>query len=120
MNGTGRGATYGSGRLRSALASGEFALAFVLMTAAVSLIRTLVLLDRVDAGYRARNIIAMSLSVPIRYAPDRLHAIWEAIQRDVVAIPGVRVASMTTAVPLAGFSAGQLFEVIGRDSSPES
>jgi putative ABC transport system permease protein len=120
MNGSGRSATYGGGRLRAALASAEFALALVLMTAAVLLIRTLVSLDRVDAGYRARNVIAMSVSAPIRYAPERIRAIWEAIQRDVVAIPGVRVASITTDVPLAGFSMGQLFEVVGRDSPPES
>jgi predicted permease len=62
----------------------------------------------------------MSISAPIRYTPDRIRAIWDAIQRDVSVIPGVRVAAIATDVPLGGFSMGQLFEVVGRDSPPES
>jgi hypothetical protein len=49
-----------------------------------------------------------------------VRAIWDAVQRDVSAIPGVRVASIATDVPLAGFSQGQVFQVVGRDATPES
>ncbi|PWT82754.1 MAG: hypothetical protein C5B57_08170, partial [Blastocatellia bacterium] len=118
MNAGGRGTTHGAGRFRAALTVCEVAAAVLLVTGAGLFLRTLMSLDGVDPGYRAQNVVTMSIGLPVRYQPDRIRAVHESIQRDVAVIPGVRVVSIAGDVPLAGFSMGQLFEVLGQDNPP--
>ena len=120
MTGGGRGATDRAGRIRHALAVLEIAAALLLTTGAGLLLRTLVSLNSVDAGYRADHVVTMTLKVPfLRIRAQReLAEYFQSIADDVGALPGVRVSAIGTDVPLAGTIRRQPFEIVG-DPPPD-
>jgi putative ABC transport system permease protein len=62
----------------------------------------------------------MSMGLPFnRYPAPKLAAFYQAVEREVSAVPGVRVASVGSTVPLDGWEIGQGFEVVG-DSQADS
>jgi len=115
MIGGGRGSTDRAGRVRQALAVVEIAAALLLMTGAGLLVRTLASLNSVDAGYRAENVVTMTLRVPFRMllgaAPGELARYYQKIEDEIASIPGVRVAAIGSDVPLAGISYRRPFEI---------
>jgi len=114
----GRSATGGASgnRLRSFLAASEFALAFVLLTAAGLMIRSLIALDSLDAGFRARNVLSMAVSVMAspEAAPGRRAIFYSELLDRIRAIPGVEAASGINHLPLAGDMWGMSFRIAGR------
>ncbi len=113
----------GSGQLfRTVLAAGEIAVAVMLMAGAGLLLRTLGSLNNVDPGYRANNLLTMYIGLPFnRYkTPDRTRTFFDAVQRELSAIPGVKSAAMTTNLPLDGWDIGQGFNVVGQTDEGES
>lgn len=119
MNTAGRGSSDRSGCLRQALVVIEIAAALLLMTGAGLLVRTLVSLNNVDAGYRADNVVTMSIRLPFRRLVTakrgELARYWQSIEDEVSTIPEVRVAALGSNVPLSGTSAAQAmpFEIVG-------
>lgn len=111
----GRTSTGRAGALRTALAVGEVAAAVLLLSGAGLLLRTLVALDDVDPGYRASNVLTMHVSLPVgRYpTPERALAFYQAAEREIAGLPGVRIASLGGNLPLDGWDIGQGFEVVG-------
>ena len=97
------------------------AIALLLMTGAGLLMRTLVSLNNVDAGYRADNVVTMSIRLPFRRlitaTPGELEAYWRSIEREVATIPAVREASLGSDLPLAGASINPPFEIVGRPAA---
>jgi putative ABC transport system permease protein len=80
-------------------------------------VRTLASLNNVDAGYRAENVVTMSMRLPFRRlvgaTPGELPRYWQSIEEAVAEVPGVRIAALGTNVPLGGVSYRQPFEVTG-------
>jgi putative ABC transport system permease protein len=117
MSTGGRGASDRAGRVRQGLAVFEIAVALLLMTGAVLLLRTLASLNSVDAGYRAENVVTMSLRLPFRRlvaaTPGELPRYWQSIDEAVGSVPGIRIAALGSNVPLGGVSYRQPFEVVG-------
>ena len=117
MNLGGRGSSDRIGRVRQALVVAEIAIALLLMTGAGLLVRTLVSLNNVDAGYRADNVVAMNIRLPFRRLvtamPGEIEAYWRSIEREVAAVPQVRVASLGLDLPLSGLGMRQTFEIVG-------
>ncbi|HUJ42106.1 MAG TPA: ABC transporter permease [Opitutaceae bacterium] len=113
------GGSIGAGRarlrLQGALIVADVALAFVLLTSAGLLIRSLGKLQVVDLGFDPTNVITADVPLP----PNRFHTAGELatfnrlLLESVRAIPGVRDVALTTAVPLAGWGYGMLFRVEG-------
>jgi len=106
----GRGTTKAGGRLRSLLVIGEVATAVLLLCGAGLLLRTLVALGSVDAGYRANDLLTVQPSLDYG-APtamfgseDALRQFLERTEREVTSLPGVDSAGWGTSLPLAGFS----------------
>jgi len=122
LNTGARGSSDRAGYLRPALVVMEIASALLLLTGAGLLVRTLVLLDRVDAGYHAHNVVTMSIQLPFRKLvtaqPGELAQYWQSIEAEIAAIPGVRLASLGSNVPLGGTSTAQAmpFEIIGGEA----
>jgi putative ABC transport system permease protein len=118
MNVGGRGSSDRIGRLRQALVIVEIAIALLLMTGAGLFVRTLASLNNVDPGYRADNVVAMNIRLPFRRLvtamPGELEAYWRSIEREVAAVPQVRVASLGFDLPLAGASINPPFDIVGR------
>jgi putative ABC transport system permease protein len=111
----GRGSTKGTGGLRAALVVGEVAAAVLLLAGAGLLVRTLVALNEVDPGFRAEHVLTMQLGLPLnRYgSSEKLHAFYQAVERDVAAIPGVASAAFGGNLPLDGSDIGQGFTIAG-------
>jgi putative ABC transport system permease protein len=89
-------------RLRSLLVVSEFALALILLAGAGLMIRTLILLGRVDLGFNPRNVLTMR--IPLlgpRYRDQRAQAeFFTELLKRVQALPGVRWASVSRGLPV--------------------
>jgi predicted permease len=114
----GRGATSGlsRARLRSALVVAEVALAFVLLSGAGLLIRTLDQLQRVDPGFETTNVITMDLPMTDAQFPDgaRVVSYLNQVMEKIQAVPGVRDVAVTSALPLQGWGYGMPFLIEGQ------
>jgi len=114
----GRAATTGvaRSRLRSALVVVEVALAFVLLSGAGLLIRSFYQLQQVDPGFETTNVITMWLPMTDAQYPDGAHVVnyLSQVMEKVNAVPGVREAATTTALPLEGWGWGMPFLIEGQ------
>ena len=108
---TGRGGTF-----RSLLVIAEVATAVLLLFGAGLLLRTLLAVEGVDRGYRAKSVLTMMVD-PLgrRYPTDAaLLQFFEAIEREVTTLPGVRSMAWTSTLPLGPSDGGERsFEIAG-------
>ena len=100
----GRGSSLGAGASvsRSVLVVAEVALSVVLLAGAGLLFRTFVELSRVDPGFRTESVLTFRTTLPeARYPTPEARAAYvrDAIER-LEALPGVRLAGTTSALPL--------------------
>jgi len=111
----GRGSTRRAGRLRAALVVGEVAAAVLLLTGAGLLVRTLIAMNGVDPGFRAEKVLTVQVGLPLsRYeSPEKLLAFYQAAEREVSGLAGVRRASFGGSLPLDGWDIGQGFSIVG-------
>jgi putative ABC transport system permease protein len=120
-----RRTTARGGFLRSALVVGEVAAAVLVLCGAVLLLRSLIALENVDAGYRARDVLTMTMSLPMngptRYGtPELVRQFFERVEGAVQQVPGVRSVGVGMALPLDGMWLGQLFTIEGDPPNPEA
>jgi putative ABC transport system permease protein len=120
LSSEGRTATRSGGRLRSMLVVGEVSAAVLLLCGAGLLLRTLVVLDNVNAGHTAGSVLAMRVNLPYglptsRYpTEDALRRFFEASEQEIARLPGVAGAAWTSGLPLEGSSLGTFpFSIVG-------
>ena len=91
-------------RWRSSLATGELALALILLIGAGLMTKSLYRLLSVDAGFQPARVLKLEMSLrTAQYKNDvGLIAFWRRVLDGVRAIPGVQSASLGTGVPLTG------------------
>jgi len=91
-------------RLRSALVVAEIALALVLLAGAGLMIKTFVLLNRVDSGVRTDNVLVLELALNgTKYAKTQARAPFvSAVLNRVEQLPNVASAAVVTDPPLSG------------------
>jgi putative ABC transport system permease protein len=102
-----RSSTSRGGRMRQMLVAGEVAAAVVLLCGAGLLLRTLLVLDNVDTGYRADGDSVLTLDFGVqgprpgsRYPNlPSLMQFYDAAAREIRAIPGVRKFGWSTGLP---------------------
>jgi putative ABC transport system permease protein len=118
----GRTATGGAGAMRTIRAVGQIAIAVLLAAGAGLLLRTLASLNDVDPGYRAENVLTMSLSLPRSRYPTPADALtfYQSIEREIAALPGIRDVALGGNLPLDGWDIGQGFEIVGQPSPGEA
>ena len=114
----GRTATARGGRLRSILVAGEVAVAVLVLCGAGLLLRTLLVVEGFEQGYRAERerVLTVDFALPgARYATSESQVqFYDAVEREVMALPDVRSAGWATTLPLGGSQiGGQLFEIVG-------
>jgi putative ABC transport system permease protein len=101
----GRGISTGHTRaqMKNLLVISQVALSLLLFIGAGLLLRSFVRLLYVDPGFDAQNVLTMNLSLPtVKYAkPEQQIAFFDEVLRRVSALPGVRNAATSAALPLA-------------------
>ena len=95
----------------------------LLLFGAGLLLRTLLAVETVDRGYRAESVLTMLVDpLGSRYptAPSLLQ-FFDAVEQEIVVLPGVRSVAWTSALPLGPSDEGQSFvEVVGDPPVDES
>ena len=110
-----------SQRLRSVLVVAETALAVVLLSGAVLLMRSFALLSRVDPGFVVGNAITFSLNLPnAQYdSDDKRSAFYRDVSDRLRALPGVTDLGAVMVVPPTPPAFNLTFGVTGRpDPAP--
>lgn len=96
---SGRGASAaGRSPLAKILVVSQVALSLVLMVAACLFLRTLVNLNRVDAGFNKENVLRLDIDSDItgyKGEDPRLKTLFKQIEERVNALPGVKAASFS-------------------------
>jgi len=100
----GRGSTGGHRRmqLRGLLVVGQVALSLMLLIGAGLLVRSFSRLLCVEPGFDPQNVLTMNVSLPtVKYADAQKQiAFFDDLSRRVSALPGVRSAAISAALPL--------------------
>jgi putative ABC transport system permease protein len=109
-------------RVRSTLVAAEFSLAFVLLVAAGLLMRSVVRLLDVDPGFTAADVLTAGVPISQEQHPDasELNTYIGSITAAVKALPGVREAAVTSALPLEGWGYGVPYSIAGRPSNDDA
>ena len=110
----------GGRRLRSLLVTVEVALSLVLLIGAGLMIRSLWLLNRVDAGLDPVNVLTASVALPeLRYPqPDQQVRFFEGALARTRALPGVESVGVVTNLPLSEGGNNWPIAVMGRPQLP--
>ena len=119
-------ATPRGGWLRSGLVSVQVAAAVLVLCGAGLLLRALVTLEALDSGPRASEVLTGIVNLPFPAPgtaspyPTAAHALrfFDAVEREVRAIPGVRHVAWGGPLPLDGTWFGQPFAVVGDPPRP--
>jgi len=114
VTGTGR-------RLRSLLVAGEVAAAVVLLSGAGLLLQTVLTLVSHDTGYRSvsDSVLTLDFSVPTgtnsrNPSEEAINQFYEAVSRDVGALPEVRGVGWASSLPYGTSELGRwAFEIVG-------
>lgn len=110
----------GWSRIRAALVTAEFAVAFGVSMGAGLLIGSFVRLQRVDPGYEPRDVVTMHLALPqarySTYEADQLF--WDETQRRLEEAAEIRDVGIGTAVPPAGSAGTNDFDLLDRPVAP--
>jgi predicted permease len=109
-------------RLRSALLIGEVTLSLVLMVGAGLLVRSSLLLRRIDYGYDTDGLVAVLLDLPrARYAGTPAHVgFYEQLLQRVAQLPGVAAVAGTSEPPAVGYAMTFSFAIEGRPATNAS
>ena len=105
------------------LVGGEVAVAVLLLFGAGLLLRTLMAVDGVDRGYRATRVLTMMVDpLGSQYpTPESLLQFFDAIEREVRTIPGVRHVAWTSTLPMGESVMGDAsVEIVGDPPPTES
>lgn len=105
LRGEGRGASAGHSRIqfKNWLVVSQVALSLLLLIGAGLLVRSFSHLLKVDPGFEAHNLLTMNVSLPTsKYSkPQQQIAFFDELLRRVSAVPGVRSAAISAALPLS-------------------
>lgn len=117
--GRGASATREATKLRGALVVGEVALAALLGSTAILLVRSAWQLDQRPHGFDARNVLTFQLALnPNKYSEAASLQFFRGLIQRIEQLPGVRSAGFTTGLPWTGYDENSGFEIVGRPARP--
>ena len=114
---TGTGAV-GHGRIRSALAMAEIAVALVLLTASLALLRSYEKMLAVDPGFRPDRVLVAGYALPkAQYATNEsIETFNKALTQRLSTKPGVLAAGMGSFLPSSDFAGMSAYTIEGERS----
>ncbi|MEE8129653.1 MAG: ABC transporter permease, partial [Vicinamibacterales bacterium] len=126
LTSSGARSTVGSGakRAQRALVVAQIGTSFVLLIGAGLLLRTMIHLNEVDPGFDTAQVLSMDIPGTFSGGTDvQVRDKYLSILDDVRALPGVELASLTSAVPLtgrSGFTTQWQMDVEGHEPAPNA
>jgi putative ABC transport system permease protein len=104
----GRALRGGRDRLRAILVGVEVALAMTLLVGAGLLIRSAMLIQKVEPGFDPAGVLTSRVMLPEARYPDvtRIVAFYEQLHAEASQLPAVSSAALVSVVPLSGSNAG--------------
>lgn len=114
-----------TGRYRDLLAVAQVTFALVLVIGAGLLLRSLYSLRHVDPGFRAENVLTLSLALPDTTYPDsnsaKIERFFDDLNQKLERISGVKAAGASTSLPIANVGGwGKNFTVEERPAAQVS
>ncbi|HSJ15518.1 MAG TPA: ABC transporter permease [Longimicrobiales bacterium] len=110
----------GSLGLRDVTAVGQVMLALLLLVGGALLLRSFLQVQRVEPGFDARDVVAMTMSLPARYGPEQRAEFYATLEQRLAAMPMARGAALASHLPLAGGLLVSDFDIEGRPGSDPS
>jgi predicted permease len=108
-------------RFRTTLVTVQIALSMALLIAAGLFIRSLMNVSRVDLGLNVDNVITFGVSPHLNgYDVPRAHALFERLENEIGAVPGVTSVAASTVPLLSGSNWGSGVQVQGFVSGPDT
>jgi putative ABC transport system permease protein len=113
------GDSAGRSRVRSLLVVLESAVAVILLVGAGLLLRSFVLLQNVNPGFDAQNVLTarLDLSREKYSTPEKASLFFSQLERRLAALPGVEAVGMVSELPLSGQPNDAPFRVEGRPTA---
>lgn len=116
-----KGAARGASRFRMALATVQIALSMALLVAAGLFVKSLINVSRVELGVNTENLIAFGISPELNgYTPERSRALFERVEEELAALPGVSSVAASLVPLLAGDNWGSSVSVQGFAAGPDT
>jgi len=113
--------TRSAARFRTSLATAQIALSMALLVSAGLFTRSLVNVSRVDLGVKADNVIMFRISPELNgYTPERSRQLFERVEDELGALPGVTAVTSSTVPLLSGSNWGSSVSVEGFNAGPDT
>jgi predicted permease len=109
-------------RVRQLLVAAEVALSLILLVGAGLLIRSGILLQRVEPGFDTSNVFSAWVALPpAQYeSVESVRQAYDRIVTELRGVPGVESAAGVTVLPMTGLSASASFVPEGRAEDPSN
>ncbi|HEU5209696.1 MAG TPA: FtsX-like permease family protein, partial [Longimicrobiales bacterium] len=112
--------TRGAARFRAGLVTAQVALSMALLILAGLFMRSLVNIGKVDLGLRTENVVTFAISPQLNgYSIERSHQLFQRVEEELAALPGVIQVSSGLVPVLAGSSWGSDVAVEGFQDGPD-
>ena len=107
-------------RFRTSLATAQIALSMALLVSAGLFTRSLANVSRVDLGLKAENVIMFQISPALNgYKPEQSRQLFERVEDEVGALPGVSSVTSSSVPLLSGSNWGNDVAVEGFKAEPD-
>ena len=108
-------------RFRASLATAQIALSMALLISAGLFTRSLMNVSRVDLGLNTERLVVFGVAPELNgYKPEQSRALFERIEDELSAVPGVSSVAASTVALMAGSSWGNDVRVQGFEAGPDT
>jgi predicted permease len=112
--------TRGAARFRASLVTAQIALSMALLITAGLFLRSLTNVSRVDLGLTVDDVITFGISPQLNgYEPERARQLFQRVEEELAAIPGVTGVTASLVAVLAGNNWGTDVHVEGFERGPD-
>ena len=112
--------TRSAARFRTSLATAQIALSMALLAAAGLFTKSLLNISRIDLGLKVENLVTFAISPQLNgYTPERSRVLFERLEDELAALPGVTAVTSSMVPSLGGSNWGTSVSVEGFPSGPD-
>ena len=112
--------TRAAARFRTSLATAQIALSMALLVSAGLFTKSLLNISRIDLGLKVDNLVTFGISPELNaYTPERSRVLFQRLEDELSAMPGVTGVTASLVPALAGSNWGTSVRVEGFTSGPD-